>query len=116
MQIERIRALRKQKGLTQEELAKAIGVQRAVISKYETGIVDISVSQLEKIADVLGVTVDYLLGGETKTPAEAGAAFDDFTYAMYSESRGLTEENKRLLLEMAHMLKEHQLKNPNPPK
>ena len=43
-----------------------------------------------------------------KTPAEADVTFDDFTYAMHSESKELTEENKNMLLDMARMLKKRQ--------
>lgn len=57
-----ITSARKKAGLTQEQLASAIGVKRAVISKYETGAIDPSISQLQKIADVLGISISYLLG------------------------------------------------------
>ena len=57
------------------------------------------------------MTADYLLGKTNnieKTPAEADVTFDDFTYAMHSESKELTEENKNMLLDMARMLKKRQ--------
>lgn len=61
MKTEKIRALRKEKGLTQEELAQKIGVKRAVISKYESGSIEPSLTQLQKIADALGVPLGNLL-------------------------------------------------------
>ena len=62
MNPERIREARKRKGITQEQLSKFLGVQRSVISKYETGLIIPSIPQTEKIASTLGVTMDYLLG------------------------------------------------------
>lgn len=59
---ERIKACRKEKKQSQQQIADVIGVQRSAISKYEKGIVDIPFSQLGKIASALGVSVDYLLG------------------------------------------------------
>ncbi|MDD3400738.1 MAG: S24 family peptidase [Eubacteriales bacterium] len=60
---ERIRQLRKSKGLTQEALAKIIGTQKAAINKYETGIVvNLKRSVIEKLAKALDTTPLYLLG------------------------------------------------------
>ena len=50
----------------------------------------------------------FRYGNIEKTPAEADVTFDDFTYAMHSESKELTEENKNMLLDMARMLKKRQ--------
>lgn len=72
MNTERIRALRKKKGMTQEELARKIGVKRAVISKYESGSIEPSLTQLQKIADALGVPLGTLLLEETRSAVIAG--------------------------------------------
>lgn len=53
---------RKQKGLTQNQLAALIGVQRSVISKYESGLIEPTIGQIERIADALGVSLENLLG------------------------------------------------------
>lgn len=59
---ERIRELRKEKGVTQEELGKLIGVQRSAIRKYESGMVEnIPRSSIQKMADFFGVSPEYLL-------------------------------------------------------
>ena len=52
---ERIKVARLARGLTQQQLADKIGVQRAAISKYEKNIVEISAKQLSKIAKALCV-------------------------------------------------------------
>lgn len=53
MKFDQIRRVRKAAHVTQEELAKRIGVNRALISKYETGIIEPSVSQLQKLLQLL---------------------------------------------------------------
>ena len=62
---ERIRALRQAAKLSQEELGARIGVQKAAIHKYETGlVVNLKKSTLEKLAQALHTTPAYLLGLE----------------------------------------------------
>lgn len=59
---EKITQLRKEKGLSQTDLAKAIGASREAISKYERGEAIPSVEVAAKIADVFEVTIDLLTG------------------------------------------------------
>ena len=59
---ERIKTNRKRAGLTQEQLAKKIGVSLMTVRRYEKNERIIPDTVLQKIADALGVTVDYLLG------------------------------------------------------
>lgn len=62
---ERIRQLRIEHDMTQEELGEKIGVQKAAIYKYENGlIVNLKRSTLEKLAFVLDTTPTYLMGLE----------------------------------------------------
>lgn len=56
-----IAALRKQKGITQEELANELGVSAQAVSKWENNSSCPDVSLLTNIADYFGVTVDTLL-------------------------------------------------------
>lgn len=57
-----IKEARKYKKMTQKQLAKAIGVDFTVISKYENGVVEPSVERLKSISKVLDVPIDYLIG------------------------------------------------------
>lgn len=70
----RIRELRKEKGLTQNDLAQKLHVKRQIISYYETSRMP-NAEDLILLADELGTTTDYLLGRtDTKsTDAEAQA-------------------------------------------
>lgn len=60
-----IKDLRTQKGLTQDELAKIVGVQRSAIAKYELGIVDnMKRTTIEIMANFFNVSPTYLMGLE----------------------------------------------------
>lgn len=56
-----ISALRKKKGITQEELANELGVSAQAVSKWENNSSCPDVSLLTEIADYFGVSVDSLL-------------------------------------------------------
>jgi transcriptional regulator with XRE-family HTH domain len=64
---ERLKELRESRGLSQEQLAKIIGVDRTTIVKYETGA-SRPTRYLKRIAHYFNVTTDYLLGNEEITP------------------------------------------------
>ncbi len=68
---EKLQILRKQKGLTQEELAEVLYVSRTAISKWESGRGYPSIESLKTIAGFFSVTIDELLSGnELLTIAE----------------------------------------------
>lgn len=58
----RVKELRKQKHITQEELGKVLDIQKAAISKYENGRTEPSTEVLKKMSAYFGVSIDYLLG------------------------------------------------------
>ena len=59
---ERLAELREEQGLTQEDLAEQIPVGRSTIGSYETNNSQPSYAVLIELADVFGVSTDYLLG------------------------------------------------------
>lgn len=59
--LNRLRELREHAGFSQAALAKAIGVDTSLISRWEKGIREPSLSQIMAVARALGVTLDYLL-------------------------------------------------------
>ena len=61
---EKLQELRKNKGLTQEELAEDLYVSRTAISKWESGRGYPSIDSLKEIAAYFSVTIDDLLSGE----------------------------------------------------
>ena len=60
---ERIVHLRKVKGISQGDLAKALFVKREVVAYWEEGRRDLKTDYTIKLADYFGVTCDYLLRG-----------------------------------------------------
>ena len=72
---ERLRELRKGKGLSQDEFAKMLGTSKQILSRYELGQRSPKIEQVSKYAEKLKVSVDYLLG-------------DSEAEAMYSEMCG----------------------------
>ena len=63
----RIAALRRQRGLTQVELATALGVIQSIVSDYERGRLRPNPSVLAKLAMVLHVSADEILGIASST-------------------------------------------------
>lgn len=65
---ERIRLIRLEKEMTQEELGKLLSVGKSTISQYETNKSTPDAATISKIADIFNTTTDYLLG-RTNNPS-----------------------------------------------
>lgn len=61
---EKLQELRKQKGLTQEEVAASLFVSRTAVSKWESGRGYPSIDSLKAISSLFGTTIDSLLSGD----------------------------------------------------
>lgn len=91
---ERVRNVRRRRGLTQRELATAAGVSESLIKKLEQGnITDVRIETLHKIAVPLRVpTSDLMTGPETEDPS-APDRWEDVRDALYRSTPGnLTEQ------------------------
>lgn len=68
---EKIFNQRKLKGMSQEELAEKVGVSRQAVSKWETGEALPEITKLKALAEIFGVTTDFLLNEDEEryTPA-----------------------------------------------
>jgi len=85
---DRLALARKQKKLKQSELGKMIGTSGDIIGKYERGENTPSIDVATKIADALGVTLDYLVkDGEYEQ-------IDKETLARLKDVQSLSDENK----------------------
>ena len=82
----RLKEARKTKGYTQQRVAKIIGISRPSISSYERNAVDPPLPILRSLADLYGVSVDYLLDMDKKEDdrrrmlsrlRDAGTAIED---------------------------------------
>lgn len=104
----RLIALRKQRGLSQQAMADAVGVHVNQIKRYETGTAQPSLEGLKKLARELHVTTDFLLFGESergpdedlRLQFEAVSQFDEEERAVVRsliDSMILKHQAKRLL-------------------
>ena len=104
--------LRLSSGMTQEELAKRLGVSRSTIGMYETGARTPDADTLEKIADLFNVDVDYLLGRTQKTtmlPETVGKYYTDPETAKIAQEI-FDDKNMRILFDAASGSKPEDLK------
>lgn len=72
---QQIACLRKKKGLTQEELAKTLGVTNQAVSKWESGQCCPDIQLLPTLAELFQVSVDELLGHPPLFPTDAALSF-----------------------------------------
>ena len=90
--------LRKQKGLSQEELANRLNVSRQTISKWEIGDSAPDLEKLVAISDLFDISLDELVHGKTPEPEPVTAAqMQTAGAAIYSDIKEniVTEENKK---------------------
>ena len=72
---ENLQRLRKEKGLSQEDVAQKLYVSRQSVSKWENGNAEPGVKDLTALADMFGVTLDELVGrAEPKSPTASEEA------------------------------------------
>lgn len=73
--MKRIAELRKEKGLTQDDIAKKLFIKRETVAQWEVGSRDIKTAYIAPLAEIFGVTTDYLLevtDNRTAANAEIG--------------------------------------------
>lgn len=87
---ERLKNLRKQAGLTQVDVAGELGISQQAYASWERGVKRPTQENLVKIAQILNVSVDYLVGNLEKKSDE----LDNIELLFRMNSRGLTEEEK----------------------
>jgi transcriptional regulator with XRE-family HTH domain len=68
----RVAQLRKEQGLTQQQLAEALGTSQQQIASYEVARLRIPASMLPRLARVLGVTLEALIGEAERPVAKRG--------------------------------------------
>lgn len=70
---ERLRALRQRAGLTQQAVAERLSIHRTAYTKYETSGVMPDPAGLVVLADLFGVSVDYLVGHDNAEETQVAA-------------------------------------------
>lgn len=69
--MERLKNLRTNAGMTQQDVARLLGVERTTYVKYEKGNSDPPTATLVRLADYFSVSVDYLIGHDVAKPVIA---------------------------------------------
>ncbi|WP_288720677.1 helix-turn-helix transcriptional regulator [uncultured Ligilactobacillus sp.] len=95
---QRIRDLRKQKRMSQTELAKSAGVSQTTVTAWETGKAEPSSSAVAKLADIFNVTTDYLLGRPNKHETKKDdVELSDDDVIMTWLGKPLSDEDRELI-------------------
>ena len=89
---ERLKELRKQAHLTQVELASKLGIVQSSYADWDRGKKKPTQENLVKIAQILNVSVDYLVGNSEERTDE----LDNIELLFRMNSEGLTEEEKEI--------------------
>ena len=89
---ERLKELRKQAHLTQVELAKRLGIGQSSYADWERGKKKPTQENLVKIAQILDVSIDYLVGNSEEKSDE----LDNIELLFRMNSKGMTEEEKEV--------------------
>lgn len=95
----RIRMLREERDLKQEDIAKILHVEVAAVSKYETGRVPLKEEYIVILCDFFDVSSDYLLGLSYQRKSEKTHTDKEFS-AFYENYKDLDEEHKNVLRTM----------------
>ncbi|AXR62010.1 MULTISPECIES: helix-turn-helix domain-containing protein [Leptospira] len=93
---ERFRQLRLQKNLSQGEIGELVGLHYTNIGRYERGLSMPSAEAVNKLAEVLGVSSDYLLNGSKEEFAKAKFSDKDLLQ-MFQAVEQFPEEEKTLI-------------------
>jgi transcriptional regulator with XRE-family HTH domain len=96
---ERIQELRKQKNITQQKLAEMISVSKSMINRYENKGVQPPADILNKLADVLQTSVDFLINGNTDEKAKASLKNVELLQR-FKEIEAMPDREQSVLLEI----------------
>jgi len=98
----RIKTVRKERGLTQDDLAAAVGVSRSAVAQWETGRAGQLTPNLARIADALEIGIESLMHGEGKrTPGNVSSGDELAMLRLYREC---SPEDRQILLRTARRL------------
>ncbi len=87
----RLRKLRVEKGMSQEKVAKYIGISRTGYNRYESGDIK-PVRRLKELSQLFGVSIDYILGQD-----EDGAPVEQQNEEFYQKYMSLSTHGKNIV-------------------
>jgi len=96
---ERLRRSREFLGLSQGEVAEALGIPRPSVTHMEAGRRKVSTLELRRLARLYGQTYEYFLGEAPEIPE------DETAQTLFRTARGLSEEDRQQVLRFAQFLR-----------
>ena len=97
-----IERLCKERGETVTSLCRKAGITRTSLSELKSGRTQgLSYKTIKKIADFFGISVIDVTNDNVE---QNNGDIDDFAYALYNETRRLTEEQKNIILQLARSM------------
>lgn len=94
MTADRIKKLREQKGLTQSELAKQLGITRSGVNAWEMGISIPSTQYIVQLSMIFKISTDYLLGVENGLTISVDGLTQDDIELVHGMIEHLRDKNK----------------------
>ncbi len=107
----RLKELRKTHNYKQIEIAEMLSCSQGVYSRYESEEREPPFDIIKKLAEIYGVTIDYLMGGESATDYSAATAQekapagDPLTEQIMAKARTMNEEELKQLLRIMDAVK-----------
>lgn len=112
----RLKNLRTEKNISQEELAKLLNVSRTSVTNYELGRNEASAQVLNKLSEIFNCSIDYLLGKSDIRNPEKEINFDpDKLYLGLSakDYKNITDTQMKQIEELVKVLLKDNLKKNN---
>jgi transcriptional regulator with XRE-family HTH domain len=108
---EKLKALRKERGWSQDELGRRAGIHGRHVGKYEIGRAMPNAETVVQLAKVLGVSIDYLLRDDLdEDAAPAGALRDQELLRKFAAVEQMDEEDRRVIASLIDAyIKKHQI-------
>lgn len=95
---QKLREIRKQKKITQDEVAEYLGILRQSYSAYERGISVPDARQLKKLADYFSVSMDYFFGGLNPDLTSAQNEQEQKLLVLARRAQGIPPEQREKLI------------------
>lgn len=101
----RIMETRERRGMNQAKLAEKAGITPAAISQIEKGLRIPTIPVLQKIANVLGVSIDYLTGKTDEPELQDMLQYEDFK-TFFRGYRSLAPKDQKTISELVDLFQQ----------